>query len=115
MTTTDNSTSFWKTLYRSDDRKVIAGVCAGLSERFGFNPNVLRAALAVSALFSGTGIVAYLIAWAVLPMASAGGNRIAGSRRRWASAPLLILAGLVVATAASTWNYWQLTHGHWGW
>lgn len=66
-TQTNPHTTLYKTLYRSRDDKMIAGVCSGLGERFGFDPNILRIALAVSTLFGGTGIIAYLIAWVVLP------------------------------------------------
>jgi phage shock protein C len=57
----------YKKLYRSRTNRVIAGVCGGLGEYFDIDPVIVRLiALVVS--FSGIGIVAYLIAWLVIPL-----------------------------------------------
>ncbi len=58
-----------KTLYRSTTDKYIAGVFGGAGEIFEIDPNILR----LIAVFLGiaTGIipfvVAYIVAWAILP------------------------------------------------
>ena len=51
---------------RSDDRWV-GGVCAGVADRLGIDPLVVRGLLVVTFLLSGVGAVAYAIAWALLP------------------------------------------------
>ncbi|AEI11430.1 PspC domain-containing protein [Cellulomonas gilvus] len=51
---------------RSDDRW-IGGVCAGVAERWGVDPIVVRGLLAATLLLGGVGAVAYGIAWALLP------------------------------------------------
>ena len=57
-----------RTWYRSRRHKQIAGVCAGLAEEFGIPVMVLRLAFVLSALMGiGSGIIIYLVLWAVMP------------------------------------------------
>jgi len=56
-----------KRLYRSSKNKVIAGVCGGLGEYFGIDPVIIRLLWVVFVLAYGTGILAYLIAWLIIP------------------------------------------------
>lgn len=55
---------YWHGLYRSPSRGWIAGVAAGLGERFGVNPAVIRVVFVLFAL-TGTPFLA-AIAYAVL-------------------------------------------------
>ena len=56
-----------KKLYRSDKR-MIAGVCAGIGEYFNVDPTIIRIAWVLGTLFSmGLGIVAYIISWIIIP------------------------------------------------
>jgi phage shock protein PspC (stress-responsive transcriptional regulator) len=59
-----------KKLYRDGDNKTIAGVCSGLGHYFGVDAVWIRIAL-VLLVFAGfgTGIIAYIILWAVTPEA----------------------------------------------
>lgn len=53
--------------YRSDDDKVIAGVCGGLAHRFDLNATGLRWLVAiVSLFFSGIPVIVYLVLWCIL-------------------------------------------------
>jgi phage shock protein PspC (stress-responsive transcriptional regulator) len=52
-------------LYRRDG--VIAGICEGLGERFGISAVWLRLALIAVSLVGGTGVILYLIYWAIVP------------------------------------------------
>ena len=52
-------------LYRRDG--VVAGICEGLGERFGISAIWLRLSLIVMSLFGGTGVVLYLVYWAIVP------------------------------------------------
>ena len=52
-------------LYRRDG--IVAGICEGLADRFGVSAIWLRLALVVVSLFGGTGVVLYLIYWAIVP------------------------------------------------
>ncbi|HKR49025.1 MAG TPA: PspC domain-containing protein [Pseudonocardiaceae bacterium] len=54
-------------LTRPREGKVIAGVCAGLAERFGWNANAVRLLFVVSCLLPGPQFVAYLVLWFIMP------------------------------------------------
>ncbi|MFY0406658.1 PspC domain-containing protein [Solicola sp. PLA-1-18] len=48
-------------------RKVIAGVCAGLAQRFGLSPTLVRVAFVLSCVLPGPQFVVYLILWLIMP------------------------------------------------
>lgn len=54
-------------LVRARDDRVVAGVCGGLGRYLGIDPILLRLALVALVLLGGTGILAYIIAWIVIP------------------------------------------------
>jgi phage shock protein PspC (stress-responsive transcriptional regulator) len=54
-------------LYRSRDRKVIAGVSAGLGDYFALDPVWFRLGFVVLALGGGSGILIYLLMWLIVP------------------------------------------------
>jgi len=54
-------------LMRSRTDRKIAGVCAGFAEYFDLDVTVVRVVWLIVALFGGGGIVAYIIAWIVMP------------------------------------------------
>lgn len=56
-----------KKLQRPPDRAMIGGVCAGIADYFDVDPTWIRL-LAVLLIFaSGFGLVAYIVAWVVIP------------------------------------------------
>lgn len=55
------------TLTRPREGAVIAGVCAGLADRFGLSPFVVRLIFLVSCLLPGPQFVIYLVLWAIMP------------------------------------------------
>jgi phage shock protein PspC (stress-responsive transcriptional regulator) len=56
-----------KRLVRTPDKAMIGGVCAGIAEYFDVDPTWIRL-LAVLLIFaSGFGLVAYIVAWIVIP------------------------------------------------
>jgi phage shock protein PspC (stress-responsive transcriptional regulator) len=57
-------------LYRSSN-KMIAGVCAGLAENFGFSVGMVRLIMLIL-LFTSVGPIAYIILWVLMPVKSAG-------------------------------------------
>ena len=57
-----------KRLYRSRTDKKIAGVCGGLAQYFGWDPVIPRILFVALCLGAGTGLLAYLICWLVIPM-----------------------------------------------
>ena len=46
---------------------MIAGVCGGVAERYGFDATLVRLVWALSIFFGGFGAFAYLVAWIVIP------------------------------------------------
>ena len=56
-------------LYRNRDEAMLAGVCVGLADYFGFNTKALRVVVAVSAIFFlPFVVVSYLVLAIVLPV-----------------------------------------------
>lgn len=95
-------------LRRSATDRIAGGVAGGLGEYFGFDPVLFRILFAVSAFFGGAGLIAYVIAWAVIPVAGTDRARVDGwlDRTRhhrippWAWA---VLAGLALWGVAASW------------
>ena len=56
-----------KQLIRPHDGRMVAGVCAGLARRFGIDATLIRLAWAFSVACLGTGVLAYIICWIVIP------------------------------------------------
>jgi phage shock protein C len=57
-----------KRLVRRTDNKMIGGVCAGVADYFGLDPTLVRVLTVVGAVLGlGSVVVAYLVAWAVMP------------------------------------------------
>ncbi|MCA8899352.1 MAG: envelope stress response membrane protein PspC [Hyphomonas sp.] len=63
-----------KRFYRSRDDKVIAGVCGGLAERFGWEPILVRvlAVLGTLFMFGPVGVIIYVTIWMITPRAPMG-------------------------------------------
>ena len=69
-------------LARSETDKQIAGVCGGLAEYFGVDSTLVRLAAVIIAIYPGCvigGIVAYLIAWFIMPARPAASLQPAAS------------------------------------
>ena len=56
-----------KKLYKSNQNKMIDGVCGGIAEYFGIDPTVVRLIWALFSLMGGSGILAYIIAAFIIP------------------------------------------------
>jgi phage shock protein PspC (stress-responsive transcriptional regulator) len=54
-------------LVRPRRGKVLAGVCAGLAQRFGVGAGVVRLAFVLSLLLPGPQVLAYLALWVLMP------------------------------------------------
>lgn len=59
-----------KRLYKSRNDRMIAGVCGGIGEYFDIDPTLIRILWVTLLFMAGGGLVAYLIAWIVIPNAS---------------------------------------------
>ena len=55
-----------KKLYRSDENKMLAGVCGGIAEYFDIDPSLVRLAWIIFCLAGGSGVLGYIIAALVM-------------------------------------------------
>lgn len=55
------------TLTRPENGRMIAGVCAGLAERFGWSVGTVRLLFLLSCLLPGPQFVIYLVLWVLIP------------------------------------------------
>lgn len=84
-------------LLRSRDDRVIAGIGGGLGRYFDIDPVIVRIAFAVSVLFGGLGIIAYIAAALFVPADDGTGAPAPTSRAQ--SAARVVGVGLLVLVA----------------
>jgi phage shock protein C len=63
-----------KKLKRTENEKMIAGVCGGLGEYLGIDPTIVRLIFVLLVLTGSLGLWLYLIMWIVVP--SEGGRAV---------------------------------------
>ena len=56
-----------KRLYRSTSNKIVGGVCGGLGEYLDVDPVLVRVITVLLFLSTGFGILAYIVAWIIIP------------------------------------------------
>ena len=56
-------------LYRSNNDKMLCGVCGGIAEYFGLDPTLVRLGWAAFCAMGGSGVLAYIIAAIIIPCA----------------------------------------------
>jgi phage shock protein PspC (stress-responsive transcriptional regulator) len=56
-----------KRLYRSNEHRIIGGVSGGLGEYLDIDPVLIRIGFVVTVFAGGAGILAYIIAWIIIP------------------------------------------------
>ncbi len=54
-------------LYRSGRDRILGGVCGGLGDYFGIDPVIIRLVWVLFSLAYGSGILAYIAAWIIIP------------------------------------------------
>jgi phage shock protein C len=59
-----------KRMYRSENNKILAGICGGLGEYFEIDPTLVRLLFILAAIFGGSGILIYILLWIILPKES---------------------------------------------
>jgi phage shock protein C len=63
-----NGTNGTKILVRSRKGRMVAGICAGIADYYGLDVTLVRVIVAVVSLITGgTGVLAYLAAWMIIP------------------------------------------------
>jgi signal transduction histidine kinase/phage shock protein PspC (stress-responsive transcriptional regulator) len=91
-------------LRRDPDARVLAGICAGISDATGIDVTIVRIGVALLALGSGIGIVVYAVGWLVLPLRGETSNIFSrairdrrGIRLVIAIIPLLVVTQIVTS------------------
>lgn len=56
-----------RSLDRPQYNKMVAGVCAGLAERFGWDVNTVRILFVVSCVLPGSQLLVYAVLWVLMP------------------------------------------------
>ena len=56
-----------KRLYKSNENKIVDGVCGGIAEYFGIDPTRVRLAWVISCAMGCSGFLAYIIAAVIIP------------------------------------------------
>ena len=95
-------------LRRSTTKRLVAGVCGGIAERFEVDVTIVRVAFVVAACLWGIGVVVYLSLWALVPVTDGAGPDPDPAAHQepsgppWVSYVLLTAAlflGLVISTS----------------
>lgn len=55
---------------------MFGGVCSGIAAYFDFDPVWLRLAFALTFFFAGTGLLLYIILWAIVPAAKTTAEKL---------------------------------------
>lgn len=54
-------------LLRPRNGRMVGGVCAAFARTYGWNVTIVRIILVVAGLHAGIGLIAYIIAWIIIP------------------------------------------------
>ena len=57
-----------KKLYRSAANRWLGGVCGGIGEYFNVDPTLIRLVWILFLFAGGAGLLAYIIAWIIIPL-----------------------------------------------
>ncbi len=90
---------------RSQDR-VIAGVCAGIANRFGISAAIVRVGAVVLTLF-GPGVFLYLLAWLLLPRYD-GQIRLERAVRGGDASSIVLLVVALLAIVPDLFGHWHM-------
>ena len=95
-------------LTRRPDNKIVAGVASGIADYLGIQPWIVRIGFVVMVPFGGFGILAYLIAWLLVPMEGSAQSLAGDVLRRppsgfrgYLGVALILLAVVILASAFS--------------
>ena len=94
-------------IYRGRDRW-IGGVASGIAHRLGVDPLIIRGVLIVLTIFAGLGVLAYGLAWALLPEPDGRIHVQEAAAGRWT-------AGMTGALITTVIGFPSLGTGVWGW
>jgi phage shock protein PspC (stress-responsive transcriptional regulator) len=84
-------------------------VCAGLARRLGVDPIILRVGFVAASAAGGTGLVLYLLAWALIPAEGAQRApmaRLTGRRETWMAVAGIVLLLVSALLLLREWGIW---------
>jgi len=98
---------------RRGSSRWVGGVCSGLAEKWGIDPVIVRGLAVVLTLFFGIGLLAYGVAWALLPEPDGRIHVEQVARGHWSTgmtgAGIATFLGLAGPGQGIAWNW----HGGW--
>jgi phage shock protein PspC (stress-responsive transcriptional regulator) len=104
--TPSRPTSSLRDLRRDPDNGMVAGVCEGLGKRLDIDPLLLRIVFGATTLASGLGLVAYVLAWMLVPAEgeeqTASASALATARNRRAAVEVALGVGFLVVAVLLT-------------
>ena len=111
MATEAGTTTVKPAFHRDQERRVIAGVCAGVANRLDLDPLVVRIVFVAAAAAGGAGFLLYMLGWLVMPAGYASGATGStptsrggrGSVEVALGVALLLLAALLALRALDVW------------
>jgi phage shock protein PspC (stress-responsive transcriptional regulator) len=97
-------------LRRSAKKRLVAGVCGGMAERFEVEVTIVRVAFVIAACLWGIGVVVYLALWALVPVSTDVGQSPTSDTHEEPSGPpwisyVLLTAALFLGLVIST-SWW---------
>jgi signal transduction histidine kinase len=96
-----------RALRRDPSGRWLGGVCAGIGNRYGIDPVLVRLAFVVATAAGGIGIALYALAWLVIPAGAGGGRRRLPTGRGAVEVALgtglLLLSALLTFRALGIW------------
>jgi phage shock protein PspC (stress-responsive transcriptional regulator) len=111
-TTTPAAQPGTRRLTRRTEGKMLGGVATGLADYFGVDPVIFRIGFVIAAFVGGAGILAYLLAWVVIPEAGTGTSEAERAlrvvdkdrTRTWLGIGLLVVGSLMLVDQVAWWN-----------
>jgi phage shock protein PspC (stress-responsive transcriptional regulator) len=97
-------------LVRRRHGRVLAGVASGLGDYFGIDPVIFRLVFVAAAIAGGTGLVAYLAAWLLIPEAPEGDQppravvRAPDRPQAWIGVALLVVGAAMLFGQVGWWD-----------
>jgi phage shock protein PspC (stress-responsive transcriptional regulator) len=100
-----------KKLFRSNNNKIIAGICAGIAEYLNADINIIRVLFMFVTFFWGTGILLYLILWVLIPVNESEHNNEAFENNNVPVKKNLLLIFGITILAFGTFSLFSLIGG----
>ncbi|HEX2902164.1 MAG TPA: PspC domain-containing protein [Jatrophihabitans sp.] len=98
-----------RSLRRSTSDRIISGVCGGLGQYFGVDPVIFRVLFAVLSFFGGVGLLAYGVAWLLIPEPGTATpllDKALGELRVRKVPPWLVVLGGAVVVWLAWFSWW---------